>query len=131
MPAEYLTLQFSGSKGCISKNNNEEMIWNNVRLIITENGITKVQTLAGGIEKMDEHVNNYLNVYSQQGWETVKVEIPEETTQVPNENLQDFKKNILYILKRSGDPNNELVFRNSDTFYASSTLTPASVLDKN
>jgi hypothetical protein len=131
MPAEYLTLQFSGSKGCISKNNNDEMMWNNVRLIVTANGVTKVQTLAGGIERIDEHVNNYLNLYSQQGWETVKVEMPEETTQVHNENSQDFKKNILYILKRSGDPNNELVFRNSNTFCASSMITPPSVLEQN
>jgi hypothetical protein len=131
MPAEYLTLQFSGSKGCISKNNNDEMIWNNVRLIVTENGVTKVQTLAGGMERMDEHVNNYLNLYSQQGWETIKVERPEETTQVPNKNSQDLKKNIMYILKRSGDPNNELVFRNSNTFGADSAITPPSALEKN
>lgn len=70
---EYINIKIAGSKGCIDENG-EKLCWDNIRLITTKNGFTTVENLAGGIERMEEHLNNQLNRYKQQGWQPVSVE---------------------------------------------------------
>jgi hypothetical protein len=70
-----------GSKGCIDADSAEEMSWNNVRLFVTKNGVATVKTLAGGIERMEEHLNSQLTHYKQQGWQPIKVDIPQQKSQ--------------------------------------------------
>lgn len=127
---DYLTLTFSGSKGCTYKENTEEMVWNNVRLSITKDGTTRVQNLLGGIESMEAHVSNYLDLYNQQGWQTVRVERPEETIQGRGESYWDIKKNVMCTLRRMGDESNKLVFRDNNLLSANADLTP-SFLERN
>ncbi|MEW6494441.1 MAG: hypothetical protein AB1589_18285 [Cyanobacteriota bacterium] len=70
---EYINIKIAGSKGCIDEHG-EKICWDNTRLIITKNGFTTVENLAGGIEKMEDHLNNQLSRYKQQGWQPVSVE---------------------------------------------------------
>jgi hypothetical protein len=79
--SEYLSLNLTASKGCMNAGSSKEMSWNNIRLLITQNGVTNVQNLAGGLENIEEHLNNQLNRYKQQGWEAIKVERPQERIQ--------------------------------------------------
>lgn len=81
--SEYLSLNLTASKGCMNPGSPKEMSWNNIRLLITQNGVTSVHNLAGGIENLEEHLNNQLNCYRQQGWEPIKVERPQERIQSP------------------------------------------------
>ena len=101
--SEYLNLKLTGSKGYVSLGNADETSWNNVRLLITKNGVSTVQTLAGGIEKIEEHLNNQLTQYSQQGWQPVRVERPTENSQA-----HSLENTIYCLLKRSVkiDPSN-------------------------
>jgi hypothetical protein len=85
-----------GSKGCIDAGSAEEMSWNNVRLFVTKNGVATVKNLAGGIERMEEHLNSQLTQYKQQGWQPVKVEIPQENSQT-----RYLQTTIHCLLKRS------------------------------
>jgi hypothetical protein len=96
MVCEYLNLKLTGSKGCVNEGSSDEMFWNQARLIITQNGVSKVQNLTGGIEKIEEHLNNQLDHYTQQGWKTVLLEKNEETNQ-----SRYFKNTIHCVLKRS------------------------------
>ena len=93
---EYLNLKIAGSKGCLHPGTPEEMSWNHLRLITTKNGITTVQHLAGGIERMEEHFNQQLNHYQQQGWQPIRVESPLGSSQ-----NRHFKNSIYCLLKRS------------------------------
>lgn len=70
---EYINIKIAGSKGCIDEHG-EKLCWDNVRLIITKNGFTTVENLAGGIDRMEEHLNSQLSRYKQQGWQPVSVE---------------------------------------------------------
>lgn len=78
---EYLAIKLIGSKSCVTATPTGTVAWDNVRLVVTQNGFTTVQTLAGGMDRMEEHLNNQLNHYTQQGWQAIKVERPEEGTQ--------------------------------------------------
>ncbi|AFZ20524.1 hypothetical protein [Allocoleopsis franciscana] len=94
--SEYLSLNLTASKGCMNPGSLKEMSWNNIRLLITQNGVTKIQNLAGGIENIEEHLNNQLRRYQQQGWEAIKVERPQE------KNQSRYPKNTIHcLLKRS------------------------------
>ncbi len=94
--SEYLSLNLTASKGCVNVGSSQEMSWNNVRLLITQNGVTRMQTLAGGLENIEEHLNHQLNRYREQGWEPIKVERPEQKTQT------HYPKNTIHcLLKRS------------------------------
>lgn len=94
--SEYLSLNLTASKGCVNVGSSQEMSWNNVRLLITQNGVTRMQTLAGGLENIEEHLNHQLNRYREQGWEPIKVERPEQKTQTR------YPKNTIHcLLKRS------------------------------
>ena len=94
--SEYLSLNFTASKGSITPGSLKEMSWNNIRLLITQNGVTKIQNLAGGLENIEEHLNNQLRRYQQQGWEAIKVERPQE------KNQSRYAKNTIHcLLKRS------------------------------
>lgn len=94
--SEYLSLNFTASKGSINPGSLKEMSWNNIRLLITQNGLTKVQNLAGGLENIEEHLNNQLNRYKEQGWEPIKVERPQEKIQ------NRYPRNTIHcLLKRS------------------------------
>lgn len=96
MHLEYLNLKFTGSKGCLDEGNSEEMFWNQARLIITQNGVTTVKNLAGGIERIEEHLNNQLAHYTEQGWQTLSVKKDEE------KNQSHYLSNTIHcILKRS------------------------------
>lgn len=95
---EYLNLKITGSKGCLHPGTLEEMSWNHIRLITTKNGITSVQHLAGGIERMEEHFNKQLNHYQQQGWEPIRVESP-----IGRSENHHFKNSIYCLLKRPVD----------------------------
>jgi hypothetical protein len=76
---EYLNIKLAGSKGCVDTRDSERIAWDNVRLIITQNGFTTVQNLAGGIERIEEHLKNQLTCYEQQGWQAISVErLPEQ-----------------------------------------------------
>lgn len=92
---EYLELKLIGSKGCRNADTTKEMFWNTIQLFTLKNGVSKMQNLAGGIEKIEEHLNNQLNQYSQQNWQLVRVERPEDIREGGN-----FKKTIQCILKR-------------------------------
>ena len=96
--AEYLSLMFSGSKGCFNVGDIGETTWDDVRLIVTQNHTTTVQNLAGGFEKMEEHLNRQLTRYREKGWEPIKVERPEEKSQ-----SDCLKKTIHCILKRASN----------------------------
>lgn len=94
--SEYLSINLTASKGCMNPGSPKEMSWNNIRLLITQNGVTSVHNLAGGIENIEEHLNNQLNRYRQQGWEPIKVERPQEKNQA------HYPKNTIHcLLKRS------------------------------
>jgi hypothetical protein len=79
--SEYLALNFTASRGCINADSPKEMSWNNIRLLITQDGVTSAHNLAGGVENIEDHLNNQLNLYKQQGWEPIKVERPQERIQ--------------------------------------------------
>jgi hypothetical protein len=96
---ECLHLYFLGSKGYKSQGDTDAISWDSVRLIITENGVSKVQNLAGGLDRIEEHLTNYLNIYNQQGWRTLKVLRPEGKS-IDEENYLNEKK-IMCILERS------------------------------
>lgn len=94
--AEYLSLNLTASKGCVNVGSSQEMSWNNIRLLITQNGLTTVQNLAGGVENIEEHLNHQLTRYREQGWEPIKVERPQEKSQTR------YPKNSIHcLLKRS------------------------------
>lgn len=94
--SEYLSINLTASKGCMNPGSPKEMSWNNIRLLITQNGVTSVHNLAGGLENIEEHLNNQLNRYRQQGWEPIKVERPQEKNQAR------YPKNTIHcLLKRS------------------------------
>ena len=94
--SEYLSLNITASQGSVNVGSPQEMSWNNVRLLVTQNGVTNVQTLAGGLENIEEHLNNQLTRYREQGWEPIKVERPEEKSQ------SRYPKNSIHcLLKRS------------------------------
>jgi hypothetical protein len=105
MVCEYINLKLTGSKGCVNEGSSEEMFWNQVRLVITKNGVSQVQNLTGGIEKIEEHLNKQLERYTQQGWKTVLVEKNEETKE-----SRFLKNTIQCVLKRSVklEPNSRL-----------------------
>jgi hypothetical protein len=86
---------FSGSKGYLDAGDIGATAWDDVRLIVTQNHVTTVQNLAGGFEKMEEHLSHQLTCYREKGWEAIRVERPEEKNQ--NDSL---KKTIHCILKR-------------------------------
>lgn len=92
---EYLAIKIIGSKSCVAAEHTGTVTWDNVRLVITQDGFTTVQTLAGGIDRMEEHLNTQLNHYTQQGWKAIKIDRPEEG------NLSTyFKSTISCFLKR-------------------------------
>lgn len=94
--SEYISLNFTASKGSIHVGSPREMSWNNIRLLITQNGVTSAQNLAGGLENIEEHLNNQLNHYKQQGWEPIKVERPQEKNSSP------YPRNTIHcLLKRA------------------------------
>ena len=94
--SEYLSLNITASQGSVNVGSPQEMSWNNVRLLVTQNGVTNVQTLAGGLENIEEHLNHQLTRYREQGWEPIKVERPEEKSQ------SRYPKNSIHcLLKRS------------------------------
>jgi hypothetical protein len=94
--SEYLYLNFTASKGSINAGSLQEMSWNNIRLLITQNGLTTVQNLAGGLENIEDHLSHQLSRYQQQGWEPIKVERPQEKMQSP------YPRNTVHcLLKRS------------------------------
>lgn len=93
--AEYLSLIFSGSKGFLSAGDIGETTWDDVRLIVTQNHITTVQSLAGGFEKIEEHLTSHLTHYREKGWEPIRVERPEVKSK-----SDCLKKTIHCILKR-------------------------------
>lgn len=78
---EYLAIKLIGSKSCINSADTGTVVWDNVRLVVTQNGFTTVQTLAGGIDRMEEHLNHQLNHYTKDGWQAIKIERPEEGNQ--------------------------------------------------
>lgn len=94
--SEYLNIKLTGSKGCIALDNAYETSWDNVRLLITKDGVSKVHTLAGGVENMEEHLNKQLAQYSQQGWQPIRVERPTENSQI-----HSMENTISCLLKRS------------------------------
>lgn len=94
--SEYLNIKLTGSKGCIALDNADETSWNNVRLLITKDGVSKVHTLAGGVEDLEEHLNHQLTHYSQQGWQAIRVERPTENSQP-----HSLENTISCLLKRS------------------------------
>lgn len=94
--SEYLSLNFTASKGSVNVGSPREMSWNNIRLLITQNGVTNVQNLAGGMENIEEHLSYQLNHYQQQGWEPIKVERPQE------KNHSLYPRNTIHcLLKRA------------------------------
>ncbi|MEW6496744.1 MAG: hypothetical protein AB1589_30110 [Cyanobacteriota bacterium] len=93
---EYLAIKLIGSKSSATAAHTGTVAWDNVRLVVTQNGFTTVQTLAGGMDRMEEHLNNQLNHYTQQGWQAITIERPEEGTQ------STFLKTTIHcFLKRS------------------------------
>ena len=94
--SEYLNIKLTGSKGCIALDNTDETSWNNIRLLITKDGVSKVRTLSGGVEDLEEHLNNQLTQYSQQGWQPIRVERPTENSQPHSQ-----ENTISCLLKRS------------------------------
>jgi hypothetical protein len=96
--SDYLSLMFSGSKGCFDAGDIGETAWDDVRLIVTQNHITTVQNLAGGFEKIEEHLTSQLTHYREKGWEPIRVERPEEKSQ-----SDCLKKTIHCILKRAAN----------------------------
>jgi hypothetical protein len=104
---EYLNIKIAGSKGCVDARDSEEIAWNNVRLIITKNGLTTVQNLAGGIERIEDHLNNQLTHYEQQGWQAISVERHLEQGKKGNHNMT-----ICCFLKRSIQLESSNLFEN-------------------
>lgn len=92
---EYLELRLIGSRGCKNIGTSQEMFWNTVQLFTLNNGVSKMQNLAGGIETIEEHLNRQLKKYSQQDWQLVKV----ARSEAPLEN-GNLKKTIQCVLKR-------------------------------
>lgn len=101
--SEYLSLNLTASKGCMNAGSPKEMSWNNIRLFITQNGVTNVQNLAGGLENIEEHLNNQLNRYKQQGWEPIKVERPQARIQgrYPTNTIQCLLKRSISLEPRN------------------------------
>lgn len=94
---EYLALKITGSQGVVNSGYEGKSSWNNARLVITQNGITTKKNLTGGLEKIEEHLDDQLACYGERGWKPFKIERTEEKGQ------SDSQKNItIYcILKRS------------------------------
>ncbi len=94
---EYLALKITGSKGVVNSGYEGKSSWDNARLVITQNGITTKKNLIGGLEKIEEHLDNQLACYGERGWKPFKIERTEEKSQ------SDSQKNITIhcILKRS------------------------------
>lgn len=94
---EYLALKITGSQGVVNSGYEGKSSWDNARLVITQNGLTTKKNLTGGLEKIEEHLDNQLACYGERGWTPFKIERTEQKGQ------SDSQKNItIYcILKRS------------------------------
>ena len=94
--SEYLNIKLTGSKGCIALDNADATTWNNIRLVVTKDGVSKVRILAGGVENMEEHLNNQLTQYGEEGWQPIRVERPTDNSQ-----SHALENTISCLLKRS------------------------------
>lgn len=114
---EYLTLKFSASRGCRYKDSIEEMFWDDVKLIKTQNDVTTIQTLQGGMAKMEVYVDNYLERYTRQGWQIIRVERPDEKIQGYGKTAWQVEKTVMYMFKRSVTQEQQLVVRKDNAFF--------------